>query len=117
MKKHGEAIKKFQELSNKFNKFGLKIVAWGKLAIAKSDNPHSYIVNNKDSIEEIESFLQGYEFGCSETNPNEKFNQDMLIAIKRVEENLSKIETTDSDIRHHVSNAKIAIYSIIKNHS
>ena len=38
----------------------------------------------------------------------------MLIAIKRVDEHLSKIDPSGSDARHHVMNAKMAISSIIK---
>ena len=99
-KNHGEAISKFEELQNRFKKYGMFIKAWGLLAVAKDDDPYGhsgYIINNKDSIEEIESFLEGYEFGREDATKLEAINAELAETIERHIEFLGDIPTISDD--------------------
>lgn len=63
-KKHGNVIVKFNELNDKLKPHGLFINAWGRLAIAKLERPHTdWVSNNIDSIEEIEQWVEGFLYG------------------------------------------------------
>jgi hypothetical protein len=66
-KKHGEVIIKHQELNGKLKKYGLKIHAWGtKLAIKDIEENHKpWLVNNCDSIYEIEQWVEGFLYSKS----------------------------------------------------
>jgi len=99
-KNHGEAISKFEKLQNRFKKYGMFIKAWGLLAVAKDDDPYGhrgYIINNKDSIEEIESFLEGYEFGREDATKLEAVNAGLVETLERHIEFLGDIPTISDD--------------------
>lgn len=67
-KNHGHVMLKFNELNRKLTPYGLFVKAWGSLAIAEIENPHSgYIANNLDSIEEVAQWVEGFIY-CKSLN-------------------------------------------------
>lgn len=62
VKRHGAVIKKFYDCQRRLRVHGLTIINWGRLAVAEIENKHQYIVNNLDTIEEVESFCAGIEY-------------------------------------------------------
>ena len=64
IKKHGEVIIKFNDLNQKLKPHGLYIHAWGRIAIGKNSEL-DYVVNNLDSIEEAEQWVNGFLYGVS----------------------------------------------------
>lgn len=64
-KKHGEVIIKYQELNLKLKPHGLFINTWGRIAISKISEPHNYLANNLDSIDEVEQWVNGFLYGKS----------------------------------------------------
>lgn len=60
--KHGFVIAKYFELNKRLKPYGLEIHAWGRLAVRIISNPYGgYIINNVDSIDVIEGFVNGLE--------------------------------------------------------
>lgn len=67
IKQHGNVIVAYHELNARLKPYGLEIHAWGRLAIRHITDPYSnWVVNNIDSIEEIECFVQGLEYSQPE---------------------------------------------------
>lgn len=64
-KKHGDVIIKYKELDAKLKPYGLYIVPWGRIAIAEISGSHRYLVNDIDSIEEVEKWVEGFLYGIS----------------------------------------------------
>ena len=65
--KHGLVIAKYHELNKRLKPYDLQIHAWGRLAVRKISNPYGgYLINNVDSIDVIEGFVQGVEYAQPE---------------------------------------------------
>jgi len=59
---HGFVIKKYLELNRRLKPYDLEIHPWGRLAIRKISDPFGgYYINNIDSIDTIEGFVNGLE--------------------------------------------------------
>jgi hypothetical protein len=66
IKKHSNVIEKYKELNSLLKPHGLFIHCWGRIAIAKIDDPYNnWLLNNIDSIEEIDAWVKGFLYGKS----------------------------------------------------
>lgn len=113
-KNDGATVNKFLAIQNKLQRIGLDVVAWGKLAISRLGSSHSYIYNNMNSVEEVESFFAGYEQGREDTNPDVKKNEDMQRALERVLALVDMAKQEPDNARHHLMNMEAAMSSLVQ---